>query len=81
MKIYDDITGLIGDTPLVRLNRMAEGLGAAVAVGSTEVGVSSSLAFVITVVGVFVSSSGLGVKVVLFVVVEQAVKIRTAAIT
>lgn len=31
MPIYDDITGTIGRTPLVRLNRVASGLGATVA--------------------------------------------------
>lgn len=31
-RIYDDVTQLIGGTPLVRLNRLTEGLGATVAV-------------------------------------------------
>ena len=31
-KIYDNVTALIGNTPLVRLNRLTEGLGAQVAV-------------------------------------------------
>ncbi|PPB50496.1 cysteine synthase A [Arthrobacter pityocampae] len=31
-KIYDDVTQLVGRTPLVRLNRLTEGLGAQVAV-------------------------------------------------
>jgi cysteine synthase A len=31
-KIYDDVTQLVGGTPLVRLNRLTEGLGAQVAV-------------------------------------------------
>ena len=30
MKVYDDVTKLIGNTPLVRLNRLTEGLGATV---------------------------------------------------
>ncbi|MCH6469967.1 cysteine synthase A [Sinomonas terrae] len=32
MRIYDDVTQLVGNTPLVRLNRLTEGLGADVAV-------------------------------------------------
>jgi cysteine synthase A len=32
MRIYDDVTQLVGNTPLVRLNRLTEGLGAEVAV-------------------------------------------------
>ncbi|HEY8754462.1 MAG TPA: cysteine synthase family protein, partial [Arthrobacter sp.] len=31
-RIYDDVTQLVGGTPLVRLNRLSEGLGATVAV-------------------------------------------------
>ncbi|BCT76505.1 cysteine synthase [Sinomonas cyclohexanicum] len=31
-RIYDDVTQLVGNTPLVRLNRLTEGLGAQVAV-------------------------------------------------
>ena len=31
-KIFDDITKTIGNTPLVRLNRITEGLGATVVV-------------------------------------------------
>ena len=31
-RIYDDVTQLVGRTPLVRLNRLSEGLGATVAV-------------------------------------------------
>ncbi|WP_138443457.1 cysteine synthase A [Sinomonas susongensis] len=31
MRIYDDVTQLVGNTPLVRLNRLTEGLGADVA--------------------------------------------------
>src|SRR3712207_3998886 len=31
MRIYDDVTQLIGNTPLVRLNRLTEGAGATVA--------------------------------------------------
>ncbi|HET9347932.1 MAG TPA: pyridoxal-phosphate dependent enzyme, partial [Arthrobacter sp.] len=31
-RIYDDVTQLVGGTPLVRLNRLAEGLDATVAV-------------------------------------------------
>jgi cysteine synthase A len=31
-RIYDDVTQLVGGTPLVRLNRLTEGLGATVAV-------------------------------------------------
>ncbi|HKU11626.1 cysteine synthase A [Sinomonas sp.] len=32
MRIFDDVTQLVGNTPLVRLNRLTEGLGADVAV-------------------------------------------------
>ncbi|MGO4435811.1 pyridoxal-phosphate dependent enzyme, partial [Paenarthrobacter sp. RAF9] len=31
-RIYDDVTQLVGGTPLVRLNRLSEGLDATVAV-------------------------------------------------
>ncbi len=31
MRIYDDVTQLIGNTPLVRLNRISEGSGAQIA--------------------------------------------------
>src|SRR6186713_3379888 len=31
MRIYDDVTKLVGNTPLVRLNRLTEGAGAIVA--------------------------------------------------
>src|SRR6187455_2816460 len=31
MRIYDDVTKLVGNTPLVRLNRLTEGAGATVA--------------------------------------------------
>ncbi|MDD3926423.1 MAG: cysteine synthase A, partial [bacterium] len=31
-KIYNDITGVVGNTPLVRLNRMSKGLKAEVLV-------------------------------------------------
>ena len=31
MRIYDDVTQLIGNTPLVRLNRVSEGSGAQIA--------------------------------------------------
>src|SRR4051794_16983432 len=30
MRIYDDVTKLVGNTPLVRLNRLTEGVGATV---------------------------------------------------
>src|SRR3712207_8372745 len=35
MRIYDDVTTLVGNTPLVRLNRLTEGAGATV-VGKLE---------------------------------------------
>ena len=31
MPIYDDVTALIGNTPLVRINRLSEGAGATIA--------------------------------------------------
>jgi cysteine synthase A len=31
MKIYDDITKTVGNTPLVRLNRISAGLGVTIA--------------------------------------------------
>ena len=35
-RIYDDVTQLVGGTPLVRLNRLTEGLDAEVAVSSSS---------------------------------------------
>ena len=31
MPIYDDVTALVGNTPLVRINRLSEGAGATIA--------------------------------------------------
>ncbi len=35
-RVYDDITQLVGGTPLVRLNRLTEGLDATVLVSSSR---------------------------------------------